>query len=106
MTVRRKVAVLISGRGSNMQSLVRAAAGEVADERELGGPEMHAARTGLVAYLAEDGIFDRVRFSLKGCLPVKLKAPALNAKDGQVAVEEMQVAYECLSRIVEGGSAS
>lgn len=67
----------------------------------------HGVRaSGEIAYLAQDGIQDRVRFSLKGCLPVKLKAPALNAKDGQVAVEEMQVAYECLSRIVEGGGAA
>ncbi len=36
-------------------------------------------------------------FQLKGCLPVKLKAPGLNAKDGLVAIEEMQIAYESLS---------
>jgi phage tail-like protein len=35
-------------------------------------------------------------FLLKGCLPVKLKAPPLNAKDGLVAVEELQIAYESL----------
>lgn len=35
----------------------------------------------------------RVRFTLSGCLPVKIKAPTLNAKDGQVALEEMQIAY-------------
>ena len=35
-------------------------------------------------------------FQLTGCLPVKLKAPALNAKDGLVAIEEMQIAYESL----------
>jgi phage tail-like protein len=39
---------------------------------------------------------ERLRFKLTGCLPVKLKAPALNAKDGLVAVEEMQIAYERL----------
>ena len=37
------------------------------------------------------------RFELSGCLPVKLKAPGLNAKDGQVAIEEMQIAYETLN---------
>lgn len=37
------------------------------------------------------------RFILEGCLPVKLKAPALNAKDGIIAIEELQVAYEQLS---------
>jgi geranyl-CoA carboxylase beta subunit len=35
-------------------ALVKAATGEVADERELGGTEMHARVTGTVEYLAED----------------------------------------------------
>ncbi len=35
-------------------ALVRAATGEVADERELGGSEMHASVSGLVEYLADD----------------------------------------------------
>lgn len=35
-------------------------------------------------------------FSITGCLPIKLKAPALNAKEGLVAIEEMQLAYETL----------
>lgn len=34
------------------------------------------------------------RFVLSRCLPIKLKAPALNAREGSVAVEEMQLAYE------------
>jgi phage tail-like protein len=34
-----------------------------------------------------------VRFTLRDCLPVKLKAPALNAKDGVIAIEEMQLVY-------------
>jgi phage tail-like protein len=40
-----------------------------------------------------------VAFKLTGCMPVKLKAPGLNAKDGLVAIEEMQVAYETLTRV-------
>ena len=35
-------------------ALTRAATGEIADERELGGTEMHASVSGLVEYLAED----------------------------------------------------
>ncbi len=35
-------------------ALVRAATGEVVDDRELGGSEMHAQVSGLVDYLAED----------------------------------------------------
>jgi hypothetical protein len=34
------------------------------------------------------------RFTLAGCLPVKLRAPSLNASDGGVAIEELQIAYE------------
>jgi phage tail-like protein len=36
-------------------------------------------------------------FRLEGCLPVRLRAPSLNAREGMVAIEEMQVAYESLS---------
>lgn len=46
---------------------------------------------------------DLVRFALTGCLPIKLKMPGLNAKDGGIAIEELQVAYECLSRVKTGG---
>lgn len=35
-------------------ALVRAATGEIADDRELGSSEMHASVSGLVEYLAED----------------------------------------------------
>jgi geranyl-CoA carboxylase beta subunit len=35
-------------------ALVRAATGEVVDDRELGGTEMHASVSGLVEYLADD----------------------------------------------------
>lgn len=38
-----------------------------------------------------------LHFGLKGCLPVKIKAPALQAKDGQIAIEEMQLLYESLT---------
>ncbi len=36
----------------------------------------------------------QVRFKITDCLPIKLKAPALNAKEGLVAIEEMQIAYK------------
>ncbi len=35
-------------------ALVQAATGEIANERELGGSEMHSSVTGLIEYLAED----------------------------------------------------
>jgi phage tail-like protein len=50
-----------------------------------------------VVMLAQDGETEQARFVLTRCLPLKLKAPALNAKDGVVAIEEFQLAYESLS---------
>jgi phage tail-like protein len=35
-------------------------------------------------------------FDLFGCLPVKLKGSALSGKDGQVALEELQIAYRSM----------
>jgi phage tail-like protein len=35
----------------------------------------------------------KVRFKLFDCLPIKIKAPALNAKEGVLAIEEMEIAY-------------
>jgi phage tail-like protein len=40
---------------------------------------------------------EQMHFRLIGCLPVKLKAPALNAKDGLIAIEEMSLVYESLT---------
>src|SRR3989344_952888 len=40
---------------------------------------------------------ERVRFVLSRCLPIKVKAPPLNAKDGAIAIEELQIAYERIS---------
>ena len=39
----------------------------------------------------------RCSFLLSRCVPVKLKAPALSGKDGMVAIEEFQLAYETLT---------
>jgi phage tail-like protein len=50
-----------------------------------------------VVLLAADGSTARARFQLARCVPVKIKAPALNAKDGQIAIEELQIAYETLT---------
>jgi phage tail-like protein len=58
-------------------------------------PELRADAE--VVLFAADGATERARFILSRCLPVKLKAPPLNAKDGIVAIEEFQMAYESLS---------
>jgi phage tail-like protein len=50
-----------------------------------------------VVIFAADGKTERARFLLSRCLPVKLKSPALSAKDGAVAIEEFQLAYEKLT---------
>jgi phage tail-like protein len=39
----------------------------------------------------------QLKFTLLDCLPLKIKAPALNAKDGVVAIEEMQITYGSFS---------
>ena len=46
---------------------------------------------------------EQARFILKKCLLTKLKAPALNAIAGVVAIEEMQLTYESLTLQRPGG---
>ncbi len=45
----------------------------------------------------------KMRFKLTGLLPIKLKAPSLDAESGQIAVEEMQIAYETLHLVQPSG---
>jgi phage tail-like protein len=40
---------------------------------------------------------ESARFKLKRCVPTKLKAPGLNAKEGLIAIEEFQLAYESMT---------
>jgi phage tail-like protein len=63
--------------------------------KTLTDPSVRADAT--VVIFAADGNTERARFVLSRCVPVKLKAPALNAKDGVVAIEEMQLVYESLT---------
>lgn len=57
-----------------------------------------------VVVLGADPAVRNAVFAVRRCVPVKLKAPPLNAKDGMVAVEELQLAYESLRlRPVGGG---
>lgn len=39
----------------------------------------------------------RLVFVLEDCLPVKVSGPSLNAKDGLIAIEQMQLAYASLT---------
>jgi phage tail-like protein len=52
---------------------------------------------GEVVVLAADRSTPRARFTLSRVVPIKVKAPALNAKDGVVAIEELQLAYDWLA---------
>ena len=50
-----------------------------------------------VVLFAADGHTEQARFIATRCLLTKLKAPAMNAANSAVAIEEMQLAYESLS---------
>jgi phage tail-like protein len=50
-----------------------------------------------IVIVSSDGRTEDARFVADGCLPTKLKAPALNAREGQVAIEEMQLVYQSLT---------
>lgn len=70
--------------------------------RSLSDPALRADVE--VAVMESDHSGESVRFLLDRCLPVKLKAPALHARDGLVAVEELQIAYERFTVKFPGGS--
>jgi phage tail-like protein len=56
-----------------------------------GSAARSARATGLIMVQDSAGQ-NKLRIDLFGCLPTKVKAPAFNAKDGQVAIEELQIA--------------
>jgi phage tail-like protein len=66
------------------------------------GPHRGTKARGIVLLRDASGTRTHLRFTLEGCLPVKLKVPAFNAKDGQLAVEELQIAYSRF-RVEAGG---
>jgi phage tail-like protein len=64
-------------------------------------PELRA--DGEVILFAGDGVTECARFVLDRLLPIRVKAPQLNAKDGMVAIEELQVAYDSMRVKPAGG---
>ena len=54
-----------------------------------------------IVMLASNGS-QQAQFRLTGCLPIKLKAPALNARDGLIAIEEMSILYELMTLVPPG----
>ena len=70
---------------------------------QVNSPGFRGVRSRLeVVVVSSDGKNEDARFIADGCLPVKLKAAALNAKETQVAIEEMQIVYETLT--LRGGA--
>ncbi len=55
-------------------------------------PGRLATAQGQVTMWDADGT-PRLTFVLKDCFPVKLRGPSLNAREGLVAIEELQLAY-------------
>ena len=60
--------------------------------------------TGEVVMYAPDRRTRQATFVLERCVPLALKGPPLNARDGSIAVEELRVGFEALRRVrPEGG---
>jgi len=98
-------------------ALVRAATGEVADERALGGSEMHASVSGTVEYLADDDahglamardVFGRLDWNRHAALPRArpYDAPVYDADEiAGVVPSDYRTPYdvrEVLARLVDG----
>jgi len=45
-----------------------------------------------------------IEFALQGCLPVRMRAPSLNAREGLVAVEELGLVFETMTVTPAGPS--
>jgi phage tail-like protein len=71
-------------------------------EQTIREPQTRAS--GEVVIYAQDGQTRQATFVLERCLPLKVKAPPLNAREGIVAIEELQVAYEALRLREEDGN--
>jgi phage tail-like protein len=67
-------------------------------QEEPGNSKLRATAN-VVLFAASGPPTERCHFLLARCVPTKLKAPALNAKDGTVAIEEFQLAYESLGLV-------
>lgn len=57
------------------------------------GNEHRSLRASGVVLMSDAAQRPCLRYTLDDCLPLKIKSPALNARDGVIAVEEMQLVY-------------
>jgi phage tail-like protein len=87
--------------GLGVPSSVSLGPGGIGTSSGTGTPTGALRATAEIVMLAADGVTEQVHFTLTGCLPVKLKAPSLNAKEGLIAVEELSLVYESMK--VESG---
>jgi phage tail-like protein len=72
---------------------------------KVNSPGFRGLRSRLeVIVISSDGQREDARFVAEGCMPVKIKAPGLNAKEGQIAIEEMQIVYQSLTLKASSGS--
>lgn len=72
---------------------------------KVNSPGFRGLRSRLeVIVISSDGEREDARFVAEGCMPVKIKAPGLNAKEGQIAIEEMQIVYQSLTLKASSGS--
>lgn len=65
-------------------------------ERVNRDDERHLRATIRVVVLAADRVTESATFVLDRCLPTKLRIPGLDAATGQVAIEELSIAYETM----------
>lgn len=63
----------------------------------------HGRADGEVEVRTADGTATAYTLRLTRCLPVKIKAPDLNAKEGGIAIEELEIAYESLRLVPPSG---
>ena len=59
-------------------------------------PDRRSLRGQATVVMLDANRQEQVTFKLKDCLPIKLRAPALNAKEGGLALEEMQLVYAAM----------
>lgn len=59
-------------------------------------PDQRSLRGQATVVMLDANRQEQLTFKLKDCLPVKLRAPALNAEEGGIAIEEMQLVYAAM----------
>lgn len=58
------------------------------------GDAARSTRATGVILMRDNAGQNRARYRLNGCLPIKIKGPPLNASDGAVAIEELEIAVD------------